>query len=151
MIQRQPRYTRTDNHFPYTTLFRSQASPENGSRNHNRRKLRKSPGKSPNCQRKIQNHSLMATALIGIIMGSQSDLKIMSEAATFLENTGIEFELTIVSAHRTPDRMIKYARTARERGLRVIIDDAGGAAHLPGMGAPLPTRPDDRRGGNAWH
>ncbi|HEY9560085.1 MAG TPA: 5-(carboxyamino)imidazole ribonucleotide mutase [Anseongella sp.] len=83
----------------------------------------------------------MATALIGIIMGSQSDLKIMSEAATFLENTGIEFELTIVSAHRTPDRMIKYARTARERGLRVIIAGAGGAAHLPGMVASLTTLP----------
>src|SRR3546814_12197963 len=83
----------------------------------------------------------MATALIGIIMGSQSDLKIMSEAATFLENTGIEFELTIVSAHRTPDRMIKYARTARERGLRVIIAGAGGAAHLPGMVASITTLP----------
>src|SRR3546814_16419173 len=74
-------------------------------------------------------------------MGSQSDLKIMSEAATFLENTGIEFKLTIVSAQRTPDRMIKYSRTARESGLRVIIAGAGGAAHLPGMVASLTTLP----------
>ncbi|QEC53636.1 5-(carboxyamino)imidazole ribonucleotide mutase [Anseongella ginsenosidimutans] len=83
----------------------------------------------------------MAKPQVGIIMGSQSDLKIMSEAAAFLENTGIDFELTIVSAHRTPDRMITYAREARERGLKVIIAGAGGAAHLPGMVASLTTLP----------
>ena len=71
--------------------------------------------------------------LVGIIMGSQSDLKIMKEAALFLEELGIPFELTVVSAHRTPQRMADYATTARSRGLKVIIAGAGGAAHLPGM------------------
>lgn len=74
-------------------------------------------------------------------MGSQSDLKVMSEAAAFLEDHGIDFELTIVSAHRTPDRMVEYARGARERGLKVIIAGAGGAAHLPGMVASLTSLP----------
>ena len=83
----------------------------------------------------------MANPQIGIIMGSRSDLKIMSEAAAFLEDLGIEFEVTVVSAHRTPDRMISYAREARERGLKVIIAGAGGAAHLPGMVASLTTLP----------
>lgn len=83
----------------------------------------------------------MAKPQVGIIMGSKSDLKIMSEAAAFLENTGIDFELTVVSAHRTPDRMVEYARTARARGLKVIIAGAGGAAHLPGMVASLTTLP----------
>ncbi len=79
--------------------------------------------------------------MIGIIMGSQSDLKVMKAAADFLEQTGIAFELTIVSAHRTPERMVEYAQTARERGLKVIIAGAGGAAHLPGMVASLTTLP----------
>jgi 5-(carboxyamino)imidazole ribonucleotide mutase len=79
--------------------------------------------------------------MIGIIMGSQSDLKVMKAAADFLEQMGIKFELTIVSAHRTPERMVDYARTARERGLKVIIAGAGGAAHLPGMVASLTTLP----------
>lgn len=83
----------------------------------------------------------MAQPKIGIIMGSQSDLKVMSEAAVFLESMGIEFEITIVSAHRTPDRMIQYAQEARGRGLKVIIAGAGGAAHLPGMVASLTTLP----------
>lgn len=83
----------------------------------------------------------MPTPRIGIIMGSQSDLKIMSEAATFLEQQEIPFELTVVSAHRTPDRMISYARQARQRGLQVIIAGAGGAAHLPGMVASLTSLP----------
>ncbi len=78
---------------------------------------------------------------IGIIMGSDSDLPIMKQAAEFLEEMNIPFELTIVSAHRTPDRMIDYARSARERGLKVIIAGAGGAAHLPGMVASLTTLP----------
>ncbi len=79
--------------------------------------------------------------MIGIIMGSQSDLKVMMAAADFLEQMEIKFELTIVSAHRTPERMVEYAKTARERGLKVIIAGAGGAAHLPGMVASLTSLP----------
>ncbi len=78
---------------------------------------------------------------VGIIMGSQSDLPIMAEAAQFLEELGIAYELTVVSAHRTPQRMIDYAGTARERGIKVIIAGAGGAAHLPGMVASLTSLP----------
>lgn len=78
---------------------------------------------------------------IGIIMGSQSDLVIMQEAAEILEELGVSFEVTIVSAHRTPHRMVEYAETARKRGLKVIIAGAGGAAHLPGMVASLTTLP----------
>jgi 5-(carboxyamino)imidazole ribonucleotide mutase len=74
-------------------------------------------------------------------MGSQSDLKIMESAAAVLEQLHIPFELTIVSAHRTPHRMFDYAETARKRGLKVIIAGAGGAAHLPGMVAALTTLP----------
>ncbi len=80
-------------------------------------------------------------AVVGIIMGSQSDLPVMRAAALFLEEANIPFELTIVSAHRTPQRMIDYATTARARGLKVIIAGAGGAAHLPGMVASLTTLP----------
>jgi 5-(carboxyamino)imidazole ribonucleotide mutase len=80
-------------------------------------------------------------ALIGIIMGSDSDLKIMEDAAKILEKFKVEFELTIVSAHRTPLRMVDYATTAKQRGLKVIIAGAGGAAHLPGMIASLTTLP----------
>lgn len=78
---------------------------------------------------------------VGIIMGSDSDLHIMQAAADILKEFGIEFEVTIVSAHRTPLRMVEYASSARQRGLKVIIAGAGGAAHLPGMVAaitPLP-------------
>ena len=74
-------------------------------------------------------------------MGSKSDLPIMKQAADMLEELGVEFELTVISAHRTPERMVEYAYSARERGLKVIIAGAGGAAHLPGMVAsmtPLP-------------
>ena len=74
-------------------------------------------------------------------MGSQSDLPVMAEAAQFLEELGIAFELTVVSAHRTPKRMIDYAESARERGIKVIIAGAGGAAHLPGMVASLTSLP----------
>jgi 5-(carboxyamino)imidazole ribonucleotide mutase len=77
----------------------------------------------------------------GIIMGSDSDLSVMQAAADILKQFGISFELTVVSAHRTPMRMVEYARTARERGLKVIIAGAGGAAHLPGMVASLTTLP----------
>src|ERR1700691_494153 len=73
--------------------------------------------------------------LVGIIMGSRSDLDTMREAAVVLTDLGVPHEMRVVSAHRTPDLMSKYAETARERGLRVIIAGAGGAAHLPGMTA----------------
>lgn len=79
--------------------------------------------------------------MIGIIMGSQSDLAIMQQAADFLKSLDIPYELTIVSAHRTPERMFEYAKTAKERGLKVIIAGAGGAAHLPGMVASCTTLP----------
>ncbi len=78
---------------------------------------------------------------IGIIMGSDSDLPVMSEAAKILDKLDIPYELTIVSAHRTPRRMYEYAQSAAERGLKVIIAGAGGAAHLPGMTAALTAIP----------
>lgn len=71
--------------------------------------------------------------LVGIIMGSYSDFNIMQQAADFLEKMEIPFEVTVVSAHRTPERMDEYARSAASRGLKIIIAGAGGAAHLPGM------------------
>ena len=80
-------------------------------------------------------------ALVGIIMGSDSDLNVMQSAADILKTIHIPFELTVVSAHRTPDRMVEYAKTARKRGLKVIIAGAGGAAHLPGMVAALTSLP----------
>jgi 5-(carboxyamino)imidazole ribonucleotide mutase len=79
--------------------------------------------------------------MVGIIMGSTSDLPIMQEASEILEAFGIPYELTIVSAHRTPERMFDYAKTAADRGLKVIIAGAGGAAHLPGMTASLTPLP----------
>jgi 5-(carboxyamino)imidazole ribonucleotide mutase len=80
-------------------------------------------------------------SLVGIIMGSDSDLKIMDAAAQILKHFDVPYELTIVSAHRTPLRMVEYASTAMERGLKIIIAGAGGAAHLPGMIASLTTIP----------
>ncbi len=74
-------------------------------------------------------------------MGSQSDLTIMEQAAEFLNSMGIPYELTVVSAHRTPERMFEYAKSAKSRGLKVIIAGAGGAAHLPGMVASCTTLP----------
>lgn len=79
--------------------------------------------------------------MVGIIMGSQSDLPIMEQAANFLKSLDIPYELTVVSAHRTPERMFDYAKTAKERGLKVIVAGAGGAAHLPGMVASCTTLP----------
>jgi len=79
--------------------------------------------------------------LAGIIMGSDSDLPVMQAAADILKEFGIPIELTIVSAHRTPLRMIDYATKAKDRGLKVIIAGAGGAAHLPGMVASITTLP----------
>jgi 5-(carboxyamino)imidazole ribonucleotide mutase len=83
----------------------------------------------------------MAQPIIGIIMGSDSDLTVMQAAADILTEFGISFELTVVSAHRTPQRMMDYAATAQKRGLKVIIAGAGGAAHLPGMVASVTTLP----------
>src|SRR5579884_172449 len=92
---------------------------------------------------------MAAAALVGIVMGSDSDLPTMRGAAEMCERFGVAYELRIVSAHRTPGDMAEYGRTAHERGLRVIIAGAGGAAHLPGMlaaytplpviGVPVPT------------
>lgn len=89
-------------------------------------------------------------ALVGITMGSESDLPVMEEAAEVLTSLNIPFESRVLSAHRTPQYMAEYARTAHERGIKVIIAGAGGAAHLPGMiaaytplpviGVPVPTR-----------
>lgn len=80
-------------------------------------------------------------AKVGIIMGSITDLPIMEEAADVLKEFGIQYEINIVSAHRTPDLMVEYAREARKRGINVIIAGAGGAAHLPGMTASLTSLP----------
>lgn len=81
------------------------------------------------------------TALVGVIMGSKSDWPTMSEATAVLDELAVPYEARVVSAHRTPDLMFEYAETARERGLRVIIAGAGGAAHLPGMVAAKTTLP----------
>jgi 5-(carboxyamino)imidazole ribonucleotide mutase len=86
-------------------------------------------------------NSKLKTPVVGIIMGSDSDLNVMQAAADILKDFDISFELTVVSAHRTPQRMFDYASAAKQRGLKVIIAGAGGAAHLPGMVAsitPLP-------------
>lgn len=82
-----------------------------------------------------------AKPVVGIIMGSESDLKVMKYAAIVLKDFLIPYEIKVVSAHRTPDRMFEYARTARGRGLELIIAGAGGAAHLPGMVASLTQLP----------
>ena len=84
---------------------------------------------------------MSSTAIVGIIMGSDSDLNIMQAAADVLKTFNIPFELTVVSAHRTPERMMDYAKNARKRGLKVIIAGAGGAAHLPGMVAAITSLP----------
>ncbi len=78
---------------------------------------------------------------VGIIMGSQSDLPVMQDAATILKEFGVAIEVTVVSAHRTPERMFEYAKSAADRGIQVIIAGAGGAAHLPGMVASITTLP----------
>jgi 5-(carboxyamino)imidazole ribonucleotide mutase len=89
-------------------------------------------------EKKTQNKTPIQ---VGIIMGSDSDLPMMQAAADILKEFEIGFELTVVSAHRTPMRMVDYAKKARERGLRVIIAGAGGAAHLPGMVASISSLP----------
>lgn len=78
---------------------------------------------------------------VGIIMGSDSDLGVMQDAADLLKDFNVPFEISVVSAHRTPERMFEYARSAHARGLKVIIAGAGGAAHLPGMVAAITTLP----------
>ena len=105
--------------------------------------------RTPNSEPRTTDYGLQTTdetqdataPLVGIIMGSDSDLPTMQQAATALRDLGIPFELTIVSAHRTPQRMVDYARSAHTRGLRAIIAGAGGAAHLPGMVAALTPLP----------
>lgn len=89
----------------------------------------------------MKNKSLKSKPLVGIIMGSDSDLEILSESAQALEEFGVPFEITIVSAHRTPDLLYKYSSGAHKRGLKVLIAGAGGAAHLPGMAAALSPLP----------
>jgi 5-(carboxyamino)imidazole ribonucleotide mutase len=83
----------------------------------------------------------MSEPVVGVIMGSRSDERVMSGCAEVLDRFDVPFEMTVVSAHRTPERMVTYARSAEERGLRVIVAGAGGAAHLPGMVASLTTLP----------
>ncbi|MDP3022894.1 MAG: 5-(carboxyamino)imidazole ribonucleotide mutase [Sulfuricurvum sp.] len=83
----------------------------------------------------------MSKPLVGIIMGSDSDLSVMSAAIEMCEEFGIDYEVDIVSAHRTPQKLVKYSDSAEERGLKVIIAGAGGAAHLPGMVAALTVLP----------
>lgn len=85
--------------------------------------------------------SIQEQVKVGIIMGSKSDLHIMQDAADVCKEFGVEFEMTVVSAHRTPDRMFDYAKQAASRGLKVIIAGAGGAAHLPGMVASITVLP----------
>ncbi len=82
-------------------------------------------------------HSASNKPKVGIIMGSKSDLHVMQDAADILKDLGVEYEITVVSAHRTPERMFEYAKSAAGRGLKVIIAGAGGAAHLPGMVASI--------------
>ena len=91
--------------------------------------------------KQFNDYTIQQKTMVGIIMGSISDRKIMEEAAEALNELGVAFEMEIVSAHRTPERMLDYAKTARPRGLKVIIAGAGGAAHLPGMVASLTTLP----------
>ena len=89
----------------------------------------------------VKTRSVIKKSIVSIIMGSDSDLPVMKPAAEFLTEMGIPFELTVVSAHRTPDRLMKFASTAVKRGIKVIIAGAGGAAHLPGMVATVTTLP----------
>ena len=83
----------------------------------------------------------MTQALVGVVMGSDSDWTVMSDAAQALKEFGIEYEVEVLSAHRTPDRMMEWGKAAASRGIKVIIAGAGGAAHLPGMIASVTTLP----------
>ena len=86
-------------------------------------------------------YEISDTPLVGIIMGSKSDLETMKETMAILDELQISYEARVVSAHRTPDQMFEYAELARERGLKIIVSGAGGAAHLPGMVAAKTTLP----------
>src|SRR4051794_39538394 len=79
--------------------------------------------------------------VVGVVMGSDSDFTVMSDAVQVLADFGVPYEVQVVSAHRTPEKMIDYGKTARDRGLKVVIAGAGGAAHLPGMLASVTTLP----------
>jgi 5-(carboxyamino)imidazole ribonucleotide mutase len=92
-------------------------------------------------QKTTKSIVIMNNPQVGIIMGSKSDMPVMQAAADILEELQVSYEINIVSAHRTPERMVEYAQTARDRGLKVIIAGAGGAAHLPGMTASMTTLP----------
>ena len=83
----------------------------------------------------------MANALVGVVMGSDSDWSVMSDAAQVLNEFGIEYEVEVLSAHRTPEKMIEWGKSASARGIKVVIAGAGGAAHLPGMLASVTTLP----------
>lgn len=83
----------------------------------------------------------MANALVGVVMGSDSDWSVMSDAAQALKEFGIEYEVEVLSAHRTPEKMIEWGKSAAARGIKVVIAGAGGAAHLPGMLASVTTLP----------
>jgi len=83
----------------------------------------------------------MPQPIVGVIMGSKSDLETMQPATDILAEFGVPYEMKVVSAHRTPEAMVEYAKSARDRGLKVVIAGAGGAAHLPGMVASLTTLP----------
>ena len=83
----------------------------------------------------------MSNPIVGVVMGSDSDWNVMSDAAQILKEFGIEFEVEVLSAHRTPERMVEWGKAAAGRGLKVIIAGAGGAAHLPGMLASVTTLP----------
>lgn len=83
----------------------------------------------------------MANALVGVVMGSDSDWSVMSDAAQVLKDFGIEYEVEVLSAHRTPEKMIEWGKSAASRGIKVVIAGAGGAAHLPGMLASVTTLP----------
>ena len=83
-------------------------------------------------------------ALVGIVMGSDSDMPVMAKAADILEQLGISYEMTIISAHREPDVFFEYAKSAEEKGFKVIIAGAGMAAHLPGMCAAIMTDPETK-------
>jgi 5-(carboxyamino)imidazole ribonucleotide mutase len=98
-------------------------------------------GRNAVAKRRGATHRSKGRPLVGIIMGSQSDWQTMHHAATILDQLGVAHETRIVSAHRTPRRMIEYAESARSRGIKVIIAGAGGAAHLPGMTASLTDLP----------
>ena len=96
---------------------------------------------NPTSNSNNDDRPIVENPIVGIIMGSKSDLKIMSAASETLRQFGIPFEITLVSPHRTPHRMVEYSESARKRGLRVLIAGGGGAAHLPGMVAAFTTLP----------